>query len=1186
MKLFLILLTIFSLSSCQVKQQDGSDTLVSGNNTVQNKFTAKTITAGSYNNGDNIDIKLTFPFPVAVTGTPRLELDVGGTTEYADYFAGTATTQITFRYPVTIGDDTDGIVINPIIDLNGGTLKFTANATVNDCNTTFVPANTTNVKVDNTPPTILSYTHSLPNVYQLSQNISVTVLYDENVIVTGTPRIELDVGGTTKYLNYASGTGTTSLVFTTTVSSGNKDLDGVELNGISSLNGGTLLDAGGNVADFTFTNDPLTNVFVHDVPTKVNSITPSANATYGFGEDISFTLVFNNAITVTGTPRIAITLTSGTVYADYVSGSGSTSLVFTYTVGGGDTDANGITVTSPIDLNSGTLVDSNSDPVLLLTFTAPTTTNVRVDGVVPSISSITPPANATYLLAQNMNFTANFSEAVTVTGTPTLDLDIGGSIVSASYISGSGTTALLFRYIPQAGDFDSDGIELGTITGTIKDANGNDADVTVPVTNTASIDVDAVVPTIASVAAPADDTYLVAEAMDFVVTFTKLVTVTGTPRIAFSTTDGTKYATYLSGSGTNTWTFRYTVASNVYDYNGITITSPIELNGGTIKDSLNYNSTLTFTPPVTTGVMVDASPAIISSVSVPTSRTYGNGENLNFTVAFTKAVTINPTSGTRPRIAITLTSGTVYADYQSGSGTQNIVFRHTIVGGEADANGIVLVSPINLNTGTIKDSNTIDATLTYTPPTTSGILIDSVSPVISSVSAPANSTYLAGQNLNFTVDFNEEVIITGSPRLTLNVGGSTKYATYVNNSGSTGGTCGGNLNCGTSFLFRYTVSANEYDSDGIAITASIALNGGTIQDPATNNAVLTFSAPVVSSIFVDAVIGAISSVTPPTNGLYSNTQQLNFNVVFNKVMTVTGTPRIHLTLGAGTVHANYVSCSTTANPDPVPDNSTCIFRYTVTANDFDMNGLAVGNSNTIDLNSGNIADALSITPDLVLPAINLTSVHATYAGLGGWWDITDATTVTTVFNTPNYETSAWNDKSGNARHLSQATALNRLWYLSSGFGSQNRPYLLNQTSDFMSLASNITNIKYIIMIFRTPATIVAAPIFATNTTNVMGLTTGGTGRLQFNTNAKWKVNGAALSGTAATASTNGDVTTNTCYVASSEYTTAQTPATQRIGSTAFLGQIAEVLVFTSAVTLDNTKLTAVHNYLNAKYGCY
>src|SRR5205823_5085748 len=45
--------------------------------------------------------------------------------------------------------------------------------------------------------------------------------------------------------------------------------------------------------------------------------------------------------------------------------------------------------------------------------------------------------------------------------------------------------------------------------------------------------------------------------------------------------------------------------------------SPIVLNGGTIKDIPGNSATLTFTPPTTTGVLVDTSAPVTASVTTP-----------------------------------------------------------------------------------------------------------------------------------------------------------------------------------------------------------------------------------------------------------------------------------------------------------------------------------------------------------------------------------------------------------------------------------------------------------------------------------------------------------------------------------------------------------------------------------------
>ena len=88
--------------------------------------------------------------------------------------------------------------------------------------------------------------------------------------------------------------------------------------------------------------------------------------TYQTGDAIEITATFAEAMTVTGTPQIALTIGTTTRQAAYTSGSGTADLVFTYTVAAGDDDADGISIAQDaLTLNSGTIVDSDGDSALL-----------------------------------------------------------------------------------------------------------------------------------------------------------------------------------------------------------------------------------------------------------------------------------------------------------------------------------------------------------------------------------------------------------------------------------------------------------------------------------------------------------------------------------------------------------------------------------------------------------------------------------------------------------------------------------------------------------------------------------------------------------------------------------------------------------------------------------------------------
>ena len=98
--------------------------------------------------------------------------------------------------------------------------------------------------------------------------------------------------------------------------------------------------------------------------------------------DMNFTVTASEAVNVDttgGTPRLALDIGGTTKYATYVSGSGSSTLTFTYTTQPGDIDLDGISVTSPLQMNGGTIMDAAGNALSPLTFSVPTTTGVLVD---------------------------------------------------------------------------------------------------------------------------------------------------------------------------------------------------------------------------------------------------------------------------------------------------------------------------------------------------------------------------------------------------------------------------------------------------------------------------------------------------------------------------------------------------------------------------------------------------------------------------------------------------------------------------------------------------------------------------------------------------------------------------------------------------------------------------------------
>ena len=325
--------------------------------------------------------------------------------------------------------------------------------------------------------------------------------------------------------------------------------------------------------------------------------------------------------------------------------------------------------------------------------------------------------------------------------------------------------------------------------------------------------------TITFVSVPGNGTYIIGQNLDFTVNFSAAVTVVttgGIPSLPLTIGGVAKHATYVSGSGTTALVFRYTLVSG--DAGALATGTGIALNGGTIKDGAGNNATLTFTAPTTSGITIDATAPSINSFNPPISGTYIFGQNLDFIVSFSEPVNVDITNG-MPYMVLTVGSKSVHADYQSGSGTNSLVFRYVVAANDYDADGVELTLGITLDGGTIKDIAGNPAFLIAGPAVTvNGLNVDAVLPTIS-ISAPLSSSTISGP-VDFTVtysDTNFDISTLASGDITLNKTG-TADATTINITGS------GNTR---------TVTLSGISGSG---TLGISIAAGTASDNAGNTA--------------------------------------------------------------------------------------------------------------------------------------------------------------------------------------------------------------------------------------------------------------------------------------------------------------------------------------------------------------
>ena len=520
----------------------------------------------------------------------------------------------------------------------------------------------------------------------------------------------------------------------------------------------------------------------------------------------------------------------------------------------------------------------------------------------PSVTSVSVPANKTYKTGDALTFTVNFDQNVTVANTPQLSLTLNtGGTVQASYTGGNGTSALTFSYTVQSGNQDNDGITVGSLSlngGTIKSSNNIAADLTLAgVASTTGVLVDGIAPTVSSVnSSTSNGSYKVGDVIAITVNFSENVNVTGTPKLALNSGGN---ASYSSGNNSTSLTFNYTVAggenSSDLDYS---TTSSLSLNGGTISDAAGNAATLTL--PTVGGssslggqknIVIDGIAPTVTSVS-STNATYIVGQNLDFTVNFSEAVTVVVSGGT-PYIPITLnTGGTVNASYYSGSGTTALGFRYTVVAGNLDNDGIAVGSAITANGGTIKDATGNNATLTLVSVgATTSVLVDGIAPTVSSINrqTPSDATTTA-TSVVYRVTFSEAVKNVGTSDFTLTKTGAATGT--IASSGTTGNTIDVTVNSisGVGTLRLDLSSTGITDNAGNAISGSYTSGQTYTTAPATSSWTGTGNWST-SGNWGSGIPGTLTNVT-----ISSGTCTVDANVTVNNL---TVSPGAALTISSG-----------------------------------------------------------------------------------------------------------------------------------------------------------------------------------------------------------------------------------------------------------------------------------------------
>ena len=358
----------------------------------------------------------------------------------------------------------------------------------------------------------------------------------------------------------------------------------------------------------------------------------------------------------------------------------------------------------------------------------------------------------------------------------------------------------------------------------------------------------------------ADGAYGLGQTIHVTLEFTEAVDVIGTPRLKIKMDPdwGEFWANYDSGTGTNTLTFAYQVAEPNTAPRGIAVLrGGLELNGGAIRSAATATTDahlwyggldhdpdhrVNWRRPGPQGPWVIGE-SITSSAAA--DNTYAVGETVRVTLEFSEAVDVTGT----PRLKIRLGSGfgERWADYESGTGTNALVFAYTVAQPDRSTLGVAVPeNTLELNGGAIRSAAATpkDAHLEHEGldhdlnqqvdwrRSSPGI------PWVTGVAITSNpgddDIYRLGETIQVTVTFSEAMDVDdtgGKPRLLINLdpnlfwnrgnAANNRWADYVGDSGT------------TALTFAYTVVEAERSLRGILVGGNtLELNGGTIRSAA------------------------------------------------------------------------------------------------------------------------------------------------------------------------------------------------------------------------------------------------------------------------------------------------------------------------------------------------------------------
>ena len=413
------------------------------------------------------------------------------------------------------------------------------------------------------------------NTFATGDAVTATVTFNEAVTVDttgGTPHLTIDVGGTDTGLNYASGTGTTALVFSGyMVAPNHEDTDGISIAANKlDANGGTIKATADATLDAVLNHAAVADSASHKVDgVKPTLVTTGDNAPKTSTDGTKILIAFSESIKpVTSLTGFTVTVNGSTATIDSSGNPGGAVGHLTLTLDSADTIAAGGSVT--LALAADAVFDDAGNGIAAVS----ATTVIRVSAPGPPVltaAAKTESIELSWTIADHgssditrfeyrIKETTGGTYPATWTDTGAAASNTGGSATIGSLTNGT-------QYTVQVRGVNSEG----------EGADSNEP--------TATPDAPPMITSVAITSDPGTDmTYIIGDDIEFTVTFDKTLTLAGSDTTKIPGTLGWRldYAQATSGVdhpeanceiGTNMMTAVCTnaVQEGWYDTDGIAV---------------------------------------------------------------------------------------------------------------------------------------------------------------------------------------------------------------------------------------------------------------------------------------------------------------------------------------------------------------------------------------------------------------------------------------------------------------------------------------------------------------------------------------------------------------------------------------------------------------------------------------